>query len=99
MKTYVVALFTFVYAFCVLPASAMIIDGGSSAENDRFANDPAFIADQFELSGVALNDNSRWLTMLSENVYISAHHYSPAEGLPSLSMKAMIQVGPPQPVP
>lgn len=54
------------------------IDGFSTETNDRFANDPAFIANAFNLSGVAFN--GRWLTMLSPNVYISATHFSPGVG-------------------
>ncbi|MFP4157081.1 MAG: hypothetical protein ACLFU4_05625, partial [Opitutales bacterium] len=33
-----------------------------------------------DLSGVAINDDGRWLTMVSENVYLSAAHFAPASG-------------------
>ena len=48
--------------------------------HDRFANDSQFIANSFDLSGVAINDDGRWLTMVSENVYLSAAHFAPASG-------------------
>lgn len=56
----------------------IIIDDFSTETNDRFANDGAFIADAFDLSGVAFN--IRWVTMLSPNVFISATHFAPSEG-------------------
>lgn len=54
-----------------------VIDGFASAQHDRFANDPSFIADGFDLSGVALTNGGRWVTMISPNVYLSATHYKP----------------------
>ncbi|MCC5833855.1 MAG: hypothetical protein JJU20_03900 [Opitutales bacterium] len=64
----------------LLPAtvSAITIDGFSTTHNDRFANDGAFVAADFDLSGVAFND--RWVTMLSPNVFISATHFAPPVG-------------------
>jgi len=43
-----------------------IIAGYDATENDRFANDPSFIAAAYDLSGVS--HNNRWLTMISPNV-------------------------------
>lgn len=60
--------------------AAINIDGFATETNDRFANDSSFIAHNFDLSGVAIADNGRWITMISENVFLSAHHYFPANG-------------------
>lgn len=56
------------------------IDGFTTATNDRFANNGSFILDGIDLSGVAIADNGRWVTMVSEDVFLSAHHYFPANG-------------------
>jgi hypothetical protein len=63
-----------------IPSSlfSAIIAGYNAAANDRFANDPGFIADAYDLSGVA--HNGRWLTMISPNVFLTAEHYRPAIG-------------------
>ncbi len=58
--------------------SAIQIVNFDALTNDRFANDSSFIASQFDLSGVA--HNGRWATMISENVYITANHFSPGVG-------------------
>jgi hypothetical protein len=55
-----------------------IIAGYDATENDRFANDPSFIAAAYDLSGVS--HNNRWLTMISPNVFLSAEHFQPATG-------------------
>ncbi|TVP80282.1 MAG: hypothetical protein EA353_04305, partial [Puniceicoccaceae bacterium] len=62
--------------------AAIIIEGFTSATNDRFANDEQFIANSFDLSGVGLsnNSNARWLTMVSENVFLSSNHFFPSDG-------------------
>jgi len=56
-----------------------VIANYTTTANDRFANDANFIASAYDLSGVALNSNSRWLTMISPNVFISANHFKPAD--------------------
>jgi hypothetical protein len=60
------------------PLSAIQIANFDTLTNDRFANNVSFDANQFDLSGVA--HNGRWATMISENVYITAQHYSPSVG-------------------
>jgi len=72
--------------------AAINIDGFSSTVNNRFANDPSFIASSMDLSGVAIADTSaslgswddggRWVTMISPNVFLSVQHASfyPANG-------------------
>jgi len=54
----------------------------SAATNDRFDNDASFIANSYNLSGVALANqgSGRWLTMVSENVFLSSNHYFPSNG-------------------
>lgn len=61
-------------------AQAAIIHNYSAPVNDRFANDPSFIAADYDLSGVAMDNAGRWLTMLSPNVFLSAAHLAPAVG-------------------
>jgi hypothetical protein len=64
---------------CVTQA-AISIEGFTSLTNDRFANDASFIMDGYDLSGVALADNGRWVTMISKNVFLSANHFFPSNG-------------------
>ncbi len=59
---------------------ALTIDNYTAAANDRFANNPAFIAGAFNLSGVSRASNGAWVTMLAPNVFVAANHYTPAEG-------------------
>jgi len=62
------------------PARALTIDGYTAAANDRFANNPAFIASDFNLSGISRASNGAWVTMIRPNVYIGCYHYTPATG-------------------
>lgn len=69
--------------FCGLAWSAgaaIIIDSFSSAVNDRFANDPGFLAGEYDLSGVGISSDGRWATMVSPNVFLSANHFHPSTG-------------------
>ena len=78
------------YSFCgalclavalpLLSWSAINIDAFSTLKNDRFANHAQFIMSQYDLSGVAIADNGRFVTMVSNNVFISAHHFYPSNG-------------------
>lgn len=63
-----------------LAHGAILIDNFSNLINDRFANDAQFIADNYNLSGVAIANDGRWATMVSENVFLSSNHYFPANG-------------------
>ena len=56
------------------------IDGHSTTAHDRFDNSSSFIADSFDLSGIGIADSGRWLTMVSPKVFLSAHHFFPADG-------------------
>lgn len=64
--------------------ATILIDGFTVPTNDRFDNDPSFIMNSFDLSGVAISDNGignhRWVTMVSENVFLSADHFAPPVG-------------------
>lgn len=68
----------------ITPLAAIQIANFDTLTNDRFANDNSFVASQFDLSGVGFNGTgsggSGWLTMISENVYITAEHAKPASG-------------------
>ena len=61
------------------PATADItIRDFSAATNDRFTNDPGFIMNGFDLSGVGLTTGGgRWATAISRNVLIGAFHFTP----------------------
>ncbi len=60
--------------------AAIQIIGFSSATNDRFANDPGFILNDHDLSGVTIASDGRWMTMLSSNVFVTADHYASSNG-------------------
>jgi len=59
--------------------NAISIDGYSTTAHDRFANSSSFITDSFDLSGIGIADSGNWLTMVSPNVFLSAHHFFPAD--------------------
>jgi hypothetical protein len=64
-----------------LPASgALLIAGSSPAGNDRFADDPAFIAAAYDWSGVGRAASGAWATLLTPNVFLSATHFHPGLG-------------------
>jgi len=56
------------------------INGFATLENDRFSNDGSFVGDAFDFSGVGRSSDSRWGTLVSSNVFISAQHLHPAVG-------------------
>ena len=60
--------------------AAINIDAFSTLENDRFSNSGQFIMNQYDLSGVAIANDGRFVTMVSNNVFISAHHFYPSDG-------------------
>lgn len=64
-----------------LPArGAITIANSSPATNDRFANNPAFVAAAYDWSGVGRSASGAWATLLTPNVFLSATHYRPAIG-------------------
>jgi hypothetical protein len=56
----------------------------TNAENLRFEDDPAFIGNSYDWSGVGRTSdgttNREWATLLGENYFISAVHYHPTTG-------------------
>jgi hypothetical protein len=72
--------FTSFLGGCIPAGFAITIASYSaSPENfDRFTNSPSFVADSYDLSGIALNDSGRWLTMISPNTFLSSNHFAPA---------------------
>lgn len=56
----------------------IIVDSYTHATNDRFSNDPSFVAAGFNLSGVGQDVLGRWATAISSNVVISANHFPPS---------------------
>jgi len=70
-------------ALCSGLQAAILIHGFTPELNDRFANDASFIADDYDLSGIGMTNNSgagRWVTMISPSVFLSAHHFAPSIG-------------------
>lgn len=59
---------------------AINIDAFSTLQNDRYANDAQFIMNQYDLSGVAIANDGRFVTMVSDNVFLSANHFYPSNG-------------------
>lgn len=67
-----------------LSFSAINIDGFATLENDRFSvagegETKNFVAAGYDMSGIAISDSGHWVTMVSENVFISANHFFPAD--------------------
>lgn len=59
---------------------ALTIDDSTTELNDRFTNDPTFIMNNYDLSGVGRTGAGRWGTLVSRNVFISANHFHPNAG-------------------
>jgi hypothetical protein len=76
MKVFPTQLLILLLAFGSV-ARGLNIHSDSAATNDRFANSPDFVAAGVDLSGAALNSQSRWLTMISPNVYLATAHLTP----------------------
>lgn len=72
-----VVILTALIFFLKVQLSGMLIEDYESNSNDRFANSEEFIANNYNLSGIALSSNGRWVTMISPNVYVTADHFSP----------------------
>ncbi|MDA3873014.1 MAG: fibronectin type III domain-containing protein, partial [Kiritimatiellae bacterium] len=79
MNTFTIHLLALVLTFGSL-ARGLVIHDDSASTNDRFANSPNFVAAAVNLSGVALNSQNRWLTMISPNVYLATAHLTPGNG-------------------
>ncbi|MFT6792261.1 MAG: hypothetical protein ACJAR1_000240 [Rubritalea sp.] len=62
------------------PLLAIQIISSTAATNDRFSNDPTFIANNMNLSGVGIDNTGKWATLVSENVFLSANHFKPSNG-------------------
>lgn len=73
-------------AHAIIFANTAPIDNHSTTVHDRFANDPAFNASNIDFTGVghyqlAGSSRRQWVTMISENVFISARHTGAAPGV------------------
>jgi hypothetical protein len=80
MQRFLFMLFLLLGGFHLLPLTALTIEGYAANSNDRFANHSDFIAKDFNLSGIAISSDGRWVTMISPNVFLTAHHFPPAVG-------------------
>jgi len=65
-------------SLAVAAPAAISIDHFAAATNDRFANNPNFIAAADDLSGVGRDGAGHWATMIEANIFLSATHYHPA---------------------
>lgn len=65
---------------CASALTAIDISGFDPGFNDRFSGSGSFVAEGYDLSGVALADDGRWLTMISDNVFLSSNHFFPSNG-------------------
>jgi hypothetical protein len=59
---------------------ALLVEGYAPATNDRFTDDPSFIAGGFNLSAIARSSSNRWGTLISPNLALSAEHAFPGDG-------------------
>ncbi len=62
-----------------MASGAISIQSFSPATNDRFANDPSFIGDAYDWSGVGRSAGGQWVVMLTPTVFLTAQH-APASG-------------------
>ena len=69
-----------VFSFPAVGNAAMDIEGFTTERHDRFANNPLFVADAFDLTGVARSTNGQWATMISPTHFLSADHRHPPVG-------------------
>ena len=69
-----------------LSAQALEIDNHDPATHDRFSNNPSFIGNSLNWSGIGRattgtsGKGGHWVTMISSNVFLSAHHYHAPTG-------------------
>jgi len=54
--------------------AVLALQGFDPASHHRFANDPAFIGNDYDWSGVARNSSRGWVTRISETYFVTAHH-------------------------
>lgn len=57
--------------------ASISIQSFSATTNDRFANDPSFVAGSYDWSGVGRDNAGHWVTMITPNVFLSATHFHP----------------------
>ena len=85
-------LFTSASVLCITLAcfgqltADIVIHGDSALTNDRFENNSRFLEgtnySTMKFSGVGQNaDSSRWATLISPNVAVSASHFTPSESV------------------
>jgi hypothetical protein len=60
--------------------AAMVVVDYDADLHDRFNNSGSFIGADFDWSGVGQTDSGRWVTMISDQYFVSATHYTPANG-------------------
>jgi V8-like Glu-specific endopeptidase len=79
-------IFTLLCVFTCVASNAsadILIQGFTANSNDRFANNPGFVLNGRNLSGVGVtngggaNGYGIWATLISPNVVIAANHYQP----------------------
>ena len=60
--------------------AALSINGFTAATNDRYENDPSFVGNPYDWSGVGRSADGKWAVMISPNVFLSATHFHAADG-------------------
>lgn len=73
--TVAVAIF---FAFAGPVEAALQLRGYNAQRHDRFVNDPAFIGNPYDWSGVS--SDGRWATMITPKHFLSAAHHRPPDG-------------------
>lgn len=59
---------------------AILIDDYSPDLHNRFSNHVDFIADGYDLSGLARSAGNKWGTLIRSNIFLSAEHWHPETG-------------------
>ena len=59
---------------------AVTVSNYTAATNNRFTNDPSFVGNGFDWSGVGRSSSGRWATLIGDNYFISANHARPGVG-------------------
>ncbi|NNE91405.1 MAG: PEP-CTERM sorting domain-containing protein [Verrucomicrobiales bacterium] len=68
----------FAFLFASIPALGIEVYQYSALEHDRFANDASFVAGAYDLSGVGRSTGNHWVTMISDEYFITAEHFRPS---------------------
>lgn len=76
--------------------ATMIVRSYDPAVNDRFyvGEDKAFVGDPYDFSGVGYSNGARWVTLVSDNCFLSATHFHPGVGESVTFWDTNVRTGP-----